>query len=775
MDRTRTLIIHLFAFALLATGNRLTKASAGQAGGIRIHVIDSSGAAVPGVALHLTGRDTRQLTADREGSAAFSEMPAGVYHLNVSAEGFRATTRDLEVGGTTQDVTITLDPASLTTSITVSEPAYLVDEAVASNRLGLMPMDTPQQIDSINRRLIADRALVELKDVVTNAPGVYAGGSHGGEVNTYVLRGFADFNNVFRDGLRQRSTYYSAETADLERVEVLKGPAGSLYGLAEPGGIINLVTKEPLPETHGSIGMQLGNYDFHRPTLDISGPMNRARTLLYRFNGAYQNTGSFRDFQNDERRFLAPSLEWLSGKTQVIADFSYMKDQAPYDSGLPAFGNRPAPLAISFNVFGPGTLNSQRTTRGALRVSRPINDHLRVRSAFTAIDNGSVRNAGLNGVFDALSGLVARTYTNGVWSYRTYTSQNDLNADFATGILKHTLLAGGEFYHQDAPPYFSGALSIAPQSLRMPLYRNLPPYVPRAPVYTDRQNVGGFYFQDLIALTAKWKLLVGGRETIYRDTTTNGTPGSAGTRTENNVFSPRMGMLFQPRSNVTVYANWSRSLNPNTGVSLAGTPFAPQLGKQWEAGVKTELGHNNLSATAAFFDIRKQNVLTPDPVNPNFSIQTGEQGSKGAEISMSGQPLPGWNLLAGYAFTQATVLKDNRIPIGSALLNVPRHGANFWTTYQPKLHLLRKMFVGGGYFATSSRYADLPNTVLLPGYGRLDATIAYQFTRRERHTYRIAFNMTNALDRRYFEVGQTRNALYPGAPRILMGSVRYSF
>lgn len=222
-------------------------------------------------------------------------------------------------------------------------------------------------------------------------------------------------------------------------------------------------------------------------------------------------------------------------------------------------------------------------------------------------------------------------------------------------------------------------------------------------------------------------MLLGGRcngfEQRREDDVANSETSQSG-----NAFSPRVGIVYQPIPATSLYASYSRSFNPVIGTALDGSQFQPERGTQYEVGIKADL-NNRLSTTLALYDLKRSNVLTADTrpgIPPSFSIQTGEQRSRGIELSTVGEILPGWNIIAGYAYTDAEITADNRIPVGNSLVNVPKNSINLWTTYEIQSGSLRGLGVGLGLFYTGERQGDLANTFEVPSYVRTDAAIFYK-------------------------------------------------
>ena len=281
----------------------------------------------------------------------------------------------------------------------------------------------------------------------------------------------------------------------------------------------------------------------------------------------------------------------------------------------------------------------------------------------------------------------------------------------------------------------------------------------------------GIYLQDQITLLDNLKLLVGGRFDTYteKDQDFSVAVGSI-TNGNANQFTPRFGIVYQPIQPISLYASYSKSFVPQVGVSASRTPFQPEKGQQYEVGVKGEFLQGRLSSTLALYDITRSNVLTTDPNNPNYSIQVGEQHSQGLEIDVVGKILPEWNIITSYAYTNATITKDNSYTVGNRLDNVPFNTFSLWTTYRIQHGPFSGLGFGTGAFFVGNREGDLDNSFKLPGYTRVDAAVYYT-----RGHLKAALNFKNMLDVKYFDASSGRASIAPGAPFTILGSLSWQF
>lgn len=650
---------------------------------------------------------------------------------------------------------------------------YRVPNASTATRTDTPIRDLPFSVQVVPEELIEDQRALRLTEALRNVSGV-ALTSTSGNRNEYTIniRGFSGLENQFRDGFSENffANRTFAELSNIERIEVLKGPASGLYGRADPSGAINLTTKKPLPYPYYAAEFTAGSYDFYRPTLDLSGPLNQSRNLTYRLNIAYENAGSFRDFVESERYFAAPALAWnISPDTTLTVQGEYLDDTRTFDRGLVAVGDRVADIPISRYLGLPPSLNEIHQRRGTAFLDHRFNENLSLRSAFRATfaeEEGTTTDA--NELLPDNRTLTLATY-RGSQYYETYAFRTDLLGKFTTGSIQHTALLGLDLSRQFTDGFFdfgdAGSIDIF-----NPIYESTLPPLERIFDSKTEINTVGIYFQDQITLAENLKVLVGGRfDFIDSKDTDNFTETS--TSQYDEAFSPRVGIVYQPIPAISLYTNFSQSFLPNSGRSANNSLFDPERGTQYEAGVKADLLGGRLSSTLAFYQITKTNVLTTDPNNSLFSIQTGEQRSRGIELDVAGEILPGWNIIASFASIDAVITEDETFQVGNRLHNVPDYTASLWTTYSIQSGNLEGLGFGAGVFFAGESQGDLENSFTLPAYAIVNAAIYY-----EKDNFRAALNFKNLFDTEYFVGTQgNRTQVDPGTPFTVLGTIGVEF
>jgi len=762
-----------------------TGAGSGEVTGV---VTDQHGAVLHDATLFLLNQGVRvqQTKSGPSGDFAFHNVLPGEYVVEVQRSGFARADEKVTVTASPARVSIQMKVAGPGQQVTVTAEigSFRPEESSTATKTNIPLNEIPQGIGVANHALIESQQDIRYADAAENISSVnrdvLAAGSIG---DALTIRGLplGIFSNYYRDGFVFDGMVPS-DITDVDRVEILKGPSSVLYGRAASGGIVNLVTKEPLPTTHGVFSFQADRYGSARPTFDLTGPIGSNDKLFYRLNAEFADSSNFRDAFHDRRYFVAPALTWKPNRaTTVRFLIEYLHGRTTTDYGIPALGNRPAPVPIS-NFYGEPWQHSLLQNRtGSVDVSHTFARRWAVRSRFRAtLTNWDYLDVS-TGFIEADNRTIARFSEDAAYPLRFYDWQTDLTGIFKTGPIEHNVLVGFEYGKEqvvqdaifsDAPPI--DLFNPIPFSQTRPDYATLIAnfFNPSSPDYfpldgTTKLFTHGGYLQDHITLLPGLKVLAGVRFegfTQRYDEIIYGTHN----RQQNVATLPRVGATYQPIQPVTFYASWSRSFSPTLAAQFTpgGLPFPPERGHQYEAGVRTTEFHGRLSSSLALYRIRASNLLITNPGNPLASIQIGTTESRGVEVETSGRIRSGWDVTFAYAFNQAYIVADPAYRVGNIFQNAPRHGGSLWTVYELQHGPLRGLSFGGGVRAYSYRFVDPSNTVVLPGYGRLDAMASYVFgpTRREERPFKLSVNVRNVTNRRYFETGNTPTVIFPGSP-----------
>ncbi len=703
---------------------------------------------------------------------------------------------------------------------------YVIPNATAGTKTDTPIMETPLNVQVISKQVLKDRQVIRLADSLKNVSGVVSrtntagGGQLGGALyQHFYLRGF-ESSTFFRNGFRLQEGSASKGLANVESVEVLKGPAAILYGLVEPGGMVNVITKQPLATPYYGFTQQFGSYDLYRTTLDATGPITKNKDLLYRVNLSYENSGSFRDLVGKEDVFFAPVLKWnISPQTQVTFEMEYNHQHQGTDSGfVPFINGQPlnVPFSRNYSEYSPATTE---TIFGGFNWSHQFNDNWSIKHRFsvnqnavtspfysrpflagskqfvqTVLDGFGLTHTTLDSLPDG--SYAVREKTASTVQNDTYSTNLDLIGHFDTYGLKHTLLMGGDYYRLDfkstdkfANGTDTSANSFSYISLNNPVNHGTP-YSPleltnKGSSKTDQY---GLYIQDQIKLPYGFQVM-GGIRYQYIDVD----------KAEQDAVTPRVGILWQPKSWISLYANYVESFGANSGRVFPGTPVPPTSSAQYEGGIKTQFFDGKLRASLAYFDLTKTNVAVGDPLHPapacgdGCSIAIGEVRSRGPELDISGEILPGWNVIATWANTDIIVTKgntndepvlsgNNSYKPGSRLANVPRNTGSLWSTYEAQGGDYKGLTFGGG---VTLRDRQLPSDEYgtagykIPGYATFDLMAGYSRQMGDAKVS-VQLNVDNLLDKRYFTSFSGLSSYQGswvdfGTPRTFMGQVSVQY
>lgn len=631
--------------------------------------------------------------------------------------------------------------------------------------------DVPQSVQVVPRQVIEDQQDTRLVDALSNVSNVRPATTTGNRSETFNIRGFR-VSDYAIDGITTNPALEASEVfrdmANIERVEVLKGPASVLYGQGDLGGLINLVTRQPQFEPGIAGSIQGGSYDFYRGEIDVTGPLDPGKTLAARLIASAQADDSFRDFNQDStREFGSLALLWEpSETTRFRLGGTYTHQDLPFDRGLVAVGDD-VTLPISRYLGEDWSEFTAKKGELNFRAEHDVADWLTIRQN-SHFDWGDAHRLSADPTsLRADNVTLNRRATDQYDTTHSTDLRLDAIAKFNTGTAEHTFLLGGEYAHGKRHLDLDQA-TLAPINIDDPDYGAEPGvFTPR----TDRTKIVdnyALYAQEQIAFTEQIKVVGGLRADFFDMTdTTNGVESAA----KGTHVTPRVGLIYQPVQPISLYVSYATSFVPQAGSSADGEAFKPEKGEQYEAGVKADLIPDRLSATLAVFQLTRQNVLTTDPNDSTEQVQTGEQRSRGVEFDLSGEILPGWHLTANAAYLHAIVTKDNTFSAGNELVNAPKFSGSIWSVYQFDDGPWRGFGFGGGIQAASRRQGDLNNSFQVDSYATVDATVFYDVT----DNVRLSLLGRNLFDAHYIETPVSRTENYPGAPLTVLGKISAHF
>ena len=689
-------------------------------------------------------------------------------------------------------VTILLPFSTQAVVASTADSSPALDEVVVTaNHIYATPMTTtgeklptpilkiPQAVQSIPEQLIRDQGITGFNEILQDAAGVAPASSpaeYGGE---FRVRGFS--TGPLRDGEPDTWGLQGGGARDLfvnlERVEVLKGPGSVTYGGGQDGafgGVINLVSKRPLDVTRQEYGLTVDRFGYASPTFDVTGPINDGKTALFRLTGQYAHRGSFINHFTDDSLGLYPTflLKSPSGSDSLLVQLEYTQRRPSRYFGLPPDGTNPGPVQVSapYDAYysEPGLRRIPNEDRiVTLTWEHHLNDvwtsHLILRGfdQYTEWEGAAITGIEADG----------RTLDRQYQHYGEHDQDGTVDA-FISGSAKflgveHKLLLGVSEVNYHGRTFFATG-TIGSIDLYHPVYGAVQSDVSYYPFYRDDSDYYGVYFQDQVALTSRFHIVLGGRYQSYRDYIRNDDQVSED-RT-GRAYIPRVGATFEFMPGTVVYAGYSKGLQPTFGTYAPGYSPKPESSEQAEVGVKLELPAG-VSATIALFDLKKINGPVTDPANPLFSIQAGEQRSTGGELDATWSGPQGLSAYLSYGHTFARVTADDYLPVGDQLQNTPRNAGRLWMVWSPAGGSLQHWQFGLGVYAADTRQGTLPNSYYLPGYATFDAMVGRQLGRLS-----VQLNLKNLADRRYLEsTGVYQEGVFPGQPFNAQLSLRGTF
>ena len=654
---------------------------------------------------------------------------------------------------------------------------YRATRSASATRTDTSLHETPQSISVVTREAVEDIGATRLQDALDYAGGVGRANNFGGQgLTPFTVRGFTT-GEFYRNGFPVNRGYPNMPDAStIERLEVLRGPATTLYGRGDPGGTFNVVSKQPLAERSVTLGSQLNDQGMKRGMLDASGPLDDDGRFAYRLNVVGEGGDTFRDHVETERYGVTPVLSWqVDDATRITFEGDFMRNNAPLDRGLTRYPaqTRTASRDTFFGEKDVGKLHNDNNM-AQIRFDRDLNADWKLGGGIQMLD-GSLKGDAIEANGLAADGrTLGRNFNYRKLEWTDRDVQLNVTGHFATAGVDHTLLAGVEYEDYDYKSIIrrsSGAVNAYTIDIFDPVYGKARPALTRTTT-NDKENLKTYaaFVQDQVALTERMKLLAGVRfERFEHDHDTFGV-GVPFTNSDNAV-TPRLGLTYDLTDTVAIYANTARSFKPNTGASRLGGGFKAEEGKSYEVGVKWEALDRQLSVDAALYQIEKQNVLTTDPVDSTFSVAAGEVRSRGLDLNVVGNLTPEWRVMGSYAYVDAEVTKDNTLRSGTRLLNIPEQTFSLLNVYEFQDGALRGLGLGAGGRYVDQRAGQTANTAFsMDSYTVFDLLAFYKVNEH----VKLNLDVKNVFDKDYEEGAFGNVYAYPGAPRTVQVGIAYT-
>ncbi len=639
--------------------------------------------------------------------------------------------------------------------------------------------EVPQAVREVTRQLLDDLGALRLDDVLDYVAGVSRQNNFGGTWDSVAIRGFAGHEDsgmsILRNGMAANRGFNAPrDTANVERMEFLKGTMGALYGISEPGGTVNLVTKQPRFKAAHSAEAYYGSYDYKRLAFDSTGPLNggaeQPASLAYRLNVSVEDKDSFRDYVHSRRELVAPALAWkLGADTLLRYDGELLRQRAPLDRGVVSVKGQLGVVPMSRFYGEPAdgdiTLNNQTHQ---LFVEHVLSPDWQVRAGLQ-YRKGTMEGYASEG--HAYGGGTASVDNNGLlWRrlrYRDFhsedlSSQIDVLGKLKTGDFEHDLVLGAEAFRFDIDQLMKQQPSSQWRTYGIDVYN--PVYGQARPDLTvsamdrsQRERGTAIYVQDQIGLSPQWKLLAGVRHDRYRQHIEDRAAGTI-TNQQPSATSPRLGLTWLASPTLSLYASVGRSFRPNLGTDASGAAFDPETGTARELGLKWQSSDERLGGSVSLFDIKKRNMLVPDLNNTDFNIAAGEIRNKGLEAELAGWIARGWRVALSYAY------------LDSELKQFPRHSGSAFVVREMPLAGDMLLGLGGGFTHVGERTGD-SGVPVLPAYTTAKLTGYWRISK----TLRLSLDVDNVFDKTYYASAYNNVWVTPGNPRTVTLGVQAKF
>ncbi|HDJ1438503.1 TPA: TonB-dependent siderophore receptor [Serratia rubidaea] len=654
--------------------------------------------------------------------------------------------------------------------------------SVTGTRSETSLLNVPQAVDVVPTQVLTDRAVSSLDEALYNVSGITQSNTLGGTQDAVMKRGFGDNRDgsILRDGVR--SVQARNFTPTTERVEVLKGPASMLYGMGEPGGMINMISKKPQLQQHTHVEGWGSSFKGGGGQLDVTGPLGTSG-FAYRMIVDHDETDYWRNFGRNRQTTIAPSLMWYGESTTVRLAYEHMEYLTPFDRGTIIDSRTGKPVNTPRDRRFDEAYNATRGDQDSvtLQIDQVLNDRWKSSLTYAYNRNSYSDNQARATKLDPESGTLTRqadatahavSHANAV--------QLTLNGDVDWGRINHQLLFGFDF--EDSRTYRGDMIRGSKNSdfnIYDPVYGQMPPSTAVSAKDSDqRENLTsyGWFMQDSVQLTDNWLLMGGLRYDTFDVYAGKGRPFNVNTDSSDAKLVPRAGVVYKLTPYVSLYGSYTESFKPNSSIATQIGSLPPEQGKSWEMGGKVALP-NGITGTLALFDITKRNVMVSELVDGESVTRTaGRVRSQGVELDVAGNITDSLSLIGAYAYTDARVV-DDPANKGKEMANVARHTASLFLTQNlgsTGLYSGDELRVGAGARYVGRRPGDAANSFYLDNYTVADAFAAYSMPL---HGYRVKWqlNVNNLFDKTYYPSSGGNLRVAVGEPRevVLRASVDF--
>jgi iron complex outermembrane receptor protein len=721
-----------------------------------------------------TGQET---ITDDNGNFEFQKLKPATYIIHVSLLGYNDSDITVQVkANETVFLNIRLHQtyAELKQVIVNANAFSKYTETKVSEGLRLTsPLnEIPKNIAVVTQDALKDEGLMTMSEAIRNVSGVEK--VSGGELNDYnlIIRGTNATWNVFRNGVGGYSWNQQEDVAMLEKIELIKGPAGFMVSIAYPSGIVNNVTKQPTKERISNIDVGVGSFNLMRITTDFGGTFDKAKKFSYRFNAGIQQQDRAFQFGKASRYFVCAALKYeINKKTSVTAEYNYMLGKTfGNNDNLPSLNGKLFALPANFAVADANTdalTANDAYYRAQLKHSFNDNWHLNAQIAYVHGTWGGYMLDADGSVPVSNDTLYRVSWFDDFREFST-TGQAYVDGKFHTGKkIIHNILAGIDYCHAGFTDKNGGTWG----DQKFGIYLPHPNYDVPTDSLRNLEIIPGttlhwgwltLYTQDEIKFGKKLLVTFAGHLVHSPLYFSDPNVPDYQKNTHYNVIIPRLGLTWLGSQNISIYALYDQCFWPQEGQNFTQKPFLPLTGFDEEAGIKGYFNNKRLNLNLSFFNIVQNNTLTADPLHNDYYIQTGQIISKGIDVDITGNIFRALAVNANYEYVDAKITKDSDPKnVGLKNFGTPGNAGNLWFNYQLPYRKLRGLSFAMGYqymgkrSAVSAAWNWSPGDAInfLPAYNLLNAAVSYRNKR-----FNIGFNIYNITNSNYASFGYFNSA-----------------
>ena len=684
------------------------------------------------------------------------------------------------------DTTAAKDGETLTVTADPNTPAEATNGYQPLNTstatLTTMPMlDIPQVVNTVSDKVLEDQHATTLDEALYNVSNVVQTNTLGGTQDAFVRRGFGANRDgsIMTNGLR--TVLPRSFNAATERVEVLKGPASTLYGILDPGGLINVVTKRPERTFGGSLSATSSSFGGGTGQVDVTGPIDGTR-LAYRLTGEYQDEDYWRNFGNERSTFIAPSLTWFGDDATVTVLYSHRDYKTPFDRGTIFDLNTKKAVDVDRKTRfdEPFNVTDGQSDLAQLNAEYRLNSQWTAKFDYSYSQDKYSDNQARVMAYDAKTGNLTRRVdaTQGS-TQRMHSTRADLQGNVDIAGFYNEILTGVSYENYDLlRTDMMRCKNVKGFNIYHPVYGKLNKCTTVSAADSDqtlKQESYSAYAQDALYLTDKWIAVAGMRYQYYTQYAGKGRPFNVNTDSRDEQWTPKLGLVYKLTPSVSLFANYSQTFMPQSSIASYIGDLPPETSNAYELGAKFDL-FDGVTANIALFDIHKRNVLYNESVGGETIAKTaGRVRSQGVEVDLAGSLTENTNIIASYGYTDAKVLEDPDYA-GKPLPNVPRHTGSLFLTYDIHNAIAgNTLTIGGGGHGVSRRSATNGADYYLPGYFVADAFAAYKM--KLQYLVTLQVNVKNLFDKTYYTSSIATNNLgnQIGDPREVQFTVKMEF